>query len=93
MGILAERIKELRLDNKLKQTEVAEILGVSISTYCNYEYGQREPGASAISKLAQLYHVSADYLLGINEPYPEEKTNIILASNSPAAESCWGRWA
>ena len=56
MEILAERMKELRLENKLKQTEVADILNVAISTYCNYEYGQREPGAAAIAKLARLYH-------------------------------------
>ena len=83
MEILAERMKELRLENKLKQTEVADFLDVAISTYCNYEYGQREPSATAIAKLAQLYHVSTDYLLGLNEPTPEEKVKIILASNSP----------
>ena len=83
MGTLAERIKEVRLDKKLKQTDVAKAIGVSISTYCGYEYGQREPGAAAIVKLSQLYHVSADYLLGINEPMPEEKVRIILASKSP----------
>lgn len=83
MEILAERMKELRLENKLKQTEVADILNVAISTYCNYEYGQREPGAAAIAKLARLYHVSANYLLGIDEPPTAEKAQIILASNSP----------
>lgn len=91
MGILAQRIKELRLENKMKQTEVAEVLGLSISAYCNYEYGQREPGAATIIKLAQLYHVSADYLLGINEPPPEEKTRIILASNSPRRKELLGQ--
>ncbi|MDE7172673.1 MAG: Maf family nucleotide pyrophosphatase [Oscillospiraceae bacterium] len=76
-------MKELRLDHKLKQTEVAEIIGVAISTYCNYEYGQREPSASTIITLAKLYQVPSDYLLGLDEPAPEEKAKIILASNSP----------
>lgn len=83
MEILAERMKELRLENKLKQTEVAESIGVAISTYCGYEYGQREPSPTSLVKLAQLYHVSTDYLLGVDEPSPERKLRIILASNSP----------
>ena len=76
-------MKELRLENKLKQTEVAKALGLSITGYCGYEYGNRDPQTAVLIKLAQLYHVSADYLLGLNEPPPEEKVRIILASKSP----------
>ena len=83
MGILAERMKELRLENKLKQTEVAEILGISITTYCSYEYGQRDPQAAVLVKLAQLYHVSTDYPLGLDGAVTERKIRIILASKSP----------
>lgn len=83
MEILAQRMKELRLEKKMKQVEVAKAIEISSTAYCNYEYGLREPSATAIAKLAQLYHVSADYLLGVNEPMPEEKVKIILASNSP----------
>ena len=83
MDILAERMKELRLEKKMKQTEVAEAIGLSISTYCSYEYGKSDPQTATLVKLAQLYHVSTDYLLGVNEPPPAEKTRIILASKSP----------
>lgn len=83
MEILAQRMKELRLERNMKQTAVAKEIGISSTAYCNYEYGLREPSATTITKLAQLYHVSADYLLGVNEPMPEEKVRIILASNSP----------
>ena len=83
MEILAQRMKELRLEKNMKQTAVAKAVGISTTAYCNYEYGLREPSATTITKLAQLYHVSADYLLGVNEPMPEEKVKIILASNSP----------
>ena len=37
MGILAQRMKEVRLENKMKQAEVAEAIGISITAYCNYE--------------------------------------------------------
>lgn len=83
MSNLSERMKELRLEHKLKQTEVAKAVGLSISGYCSYEYGKSDPQTATLVKLAQLYHVSTDYLLGINEPPSEEKVRIILASNSP----------
>lgn len=65
MEILAQRMKKLRLENKMKQTEAAEALGISISAYTRYEYGQREPNATTIAAMARLYKVSADYLLGL----------------------------
>ena len=91
MGILAERMKELRLEKKLKQVEVAEAIGISTTAYCNYEYGQRDPQTATLVALAHLYHVSTDYLLGVNEPYPEEKVKIILASNSPRRRELLGQ--
>lgn len=91
MGKLAERMKELRLEKKMKQTEVAEAVGLSISAYCSYEYGKRDPQTATLVKLARLYHVSTDYLLGVNEPAPEQKPNIILASNSPRRKELLGK--
>lgn len=83
MSKLAERMKELRLEKKMKQTEVAEAIGLSISAYCSYEYGKRDPQTATLIALARLYHVSADYLLGLDSLVPEQKASIILASNSP----------
>ncbi len=91
MGILAERMKELRLEKKMKQVEVAEAIGVSTTAYCNYEYGQRHPQTATLVALAKFYHVSTDYLLGVNEPTPEKKAKIILASNSPRRRELLGQ--
>ena len=91
MSNLSERMKELRLEHKLKQTEVAKAVGLSISGYCSYEYGKSDPQTATLVKLAQLYHVSTDYLLGINEPPSEEKVRIILASNSPRRKELLGQ--
>ena len=41
MSNLSERMKELRIENKMKQTEVAKALGLSITGYCGYEYGNQ----------------------------------------------------
>ena len=67
MEILAERMKQLRIEKNMKQTDVADALGLSISAYCRYEYGQREPSPTTLVKMAKLYQVSADYLLGLSD--------------------------
>ena len=83
MDILAQRMRELRLEHKMSQTEAARAAGISLTTYCNYEYGSRDPQTAVLVRLARLYHVSTDYLLGVDEPFPEGKGQVILASQSP----------
>ena len=57
-------LKELRKSKKLNQSFFAEMLGISLTAYQKYEYGTAEPTFDAISKLADFYNVSVDYLLG-----------------------------
>lgn len=83
MKIFALRMKELRKAAKLSQEAAAKKLNISLPTYCRYEYDQREPNAPTIAAIAQLYHVSTDYLFGLDDPSPGEKASIILASKSP----------
>ena len=61
---LAERMKELRLEKSLRQEDAAKELGISMSAYCRYEYGQREPNASVLWRMADFYDVTIDYLVG-----------------------------
>lgn len=58
-----KRIKELRIDNDLKQTVLAKYLGVSQNTYSDYEHGKINIPVDIIIKLADYYNVSTDYLL------------------------------
>lgn len=83
MKIFASRMKELRKAAKLSQDAAAKKLNISLPTYCRYEYDQREPNASTIAAIAQLYHVSTDYLFGLDNLSLEEKPKLILASKSP----------
>ena len=53
--------------SEMKQGEAAEILGLSISSYCRYERGEREPDAAVLWRMADLYEVSVDYLIGRSE--------------------------
>ena len=67
MEKLYERIKFLRKEKNWKQTEAAELLEISITSYCRYERGEREPTASVLIQIADFYGVSIDYLVGRTE--------------------------
>lgn len=62
------RLTELRKMNNYTQQQVADFLGISRGAYSNYEIGNREPDADTLAKLAELYDVSVDYILGLDEP-------------------------
>lgn len=60
-------IRELREDRDLTQTDVAAILNITQATYSRYENGQVDFPSQALIKLAEYYHVSVDYLLGLTD--------------------------
>ena len=58
------RIRDLREDHDLTQQQVAEILGTSQTMYARYERGANELPIRHLIRLADLYKVSTDYILG-----------------------------
>ena len=58
------RIRDLREDRDLNQTQVAKILGMSQPGYSKYETGENDIPTVALIKLARFYNTSIDYLLG-----------------------------
>ena len=67
MSILSERLFALRKKAGITQEEASERSGIHYRSYRRYESGEREPSASTLGVLADLYGVSTDYLLGRNE--------------------------
>lgn len=63
-SILARRLKNLREKNGYLQKFVADKVGVRSNTLSGYENGTRSPDPEMLVKLADLYGVSTDYLLG-----------------------------
>ena len=61
------RIRDLREDADKTQIEIAEYLHMQRSVYRRYESGEREIPVWAVIKLAELYDVSTDYLLGLSD--------------------------
>lgn len=69
-----ERIRALREDNDLTQEALGNFLNVSQRTYSRYENDERAIPIEILSKLADFYKTSIDYLVGRTnqkEPYPK----------------------
>ena len=64
MADFAERIKELRLENGMTQTEVGDIIGVKRHSVYTYERGLNYPEVRGLIMLADHFKVSLDYLVG-----------------------------
>lgn len=70
-----EKMRGLREDNDLTQTQVAQVLGTSQTMYARYERGANEMPIHHLVSLCKFYNVSADYLLG-TAPNPNKKQKI-----------------
>ena len=65
------RLRDLREDADLNQTEVAKYLGMSQTGYSKYETGENDIPTQVLIQLAHFYQTSVDYILGItNERKP-----------------------
>ena len=73
---LYEKMRCLREHYGLTQTQLAERLGVTKSAVNAWETGTNSPSLTYIIKLAQIYGVSTDYLLGVNERLTVDITNL-----------------
>lgn len=71
---MLRRFKEARKMNNLKLTVVSQMLGVSQPTLSSWEAGRKSPTLETLEKMADLYGVSTDYLLGRNDNQSTEST-------------------
>lgn len=62
-----EKLKTLREDNDLTQTQIAKILYVYQTTYSQYELGKRALPIEHLKTLCEYYGVSSDYILGLQK--------------------------
>lgn len=69
---LGDRLRISREKKGWSQVYVSKILDITSQTISNYERNERDPDSSTLNKLAELYDVSADYLLGrTDDPTPK----------------------
>ena len=70
------RIKDLREDKDLTQSDIAKILNVSQVAYSYYELGKRQLPIDLLIKLAKFYNTSTDYLLGLTDERKPYKRSL-----------------
>lgn len=80
MTIFQERLKELRIEKNASQKELAQIIGTTNSSICDWERGRTQPGLAEIIKLCEFFQISTDYLLGRTD----ELGAVIPLSSSPS---------
>ena len=71
-----KRIRDLREDCDMNQTQIAKYLGMSQTGYSKYETGENDIPTSVLIKLSRFYNTSIDYLLGetdVKNRYPTSK--------------------
>lgn len=62
-----KRLKKLRMQAGLTQNQLADRMGITKSVVSYYELHERCPSPEVLIKLASIFHVSTDYLLGIEK--------------------------
>ena len=65
--MIAERIKMLRENQHLYQTALSKRLGITRSSINAWEMGISTPSTTYLVELSQIFHVSVDYLLGLDK--------------------------
>ncbi len=67
MNKFPQRLKELREEKKLSQTQLAKLTGISQPSITRWENGERVPNIDSIIILCNFFVVSSDYLIGLTD--------------------------
>ena len=83
-----EQLKKARLSMDYTQQQVADLMGITKSTYCGYETGKRQPDVAKIKQLARILNTSGDILLetGLDQKPPFENITTTLNCNDITSE-------
>ena len=79
--MIGQKIRDLRKQKRMSQTELAKSAGVSQTTVTAWETGKAEPSSSAVSKLADIFNVTTDYLLGCPNKQETKKDDVELSDD------------
>jgi transcriptional regulator with XRE-family HTH domain len=90
MDMLGDRIALLRRGRKWSQTELAKRLHISASAVGMYEQGRREPSLVGLAELAEVFGVSADYLL-TGKPLTKTDEKVLADTMAGQLVGCRGR--
>lgn len=107
LSVFPERLKQLRVEAKLTQQQMAEAFNIKQPTYAQWETGRTKPKGETLERFADFFNVSTDYLLGKTQPrtelsvFPErlrqlrietDLTQQELAKNLNVSQQIIGLW-
>ena len=84
---MKNRLKEIRQEKNLSQTDIAKALGVTRQAISLYEKGDREPKLETWQKLADFFKVPTEYLMGITN----DRVTLTVNDLNPAEEDAYKR--
>ena len=85
-GTIGTTLKKLRTEKQWTMMQVAQMLGVSLGAYQKYENNTHDVGTETLCKLADLYNVTTDYLLGRAPQTDPMKLLVSQSDLSPEAQ-------
>lgn len=85
-GTIGTTLKKLRTEKQWTMMQVAQMLGVSLGAYQKYENNTHDVGTETLCKLADLYNVTTDYLLGRAPQTDPMKLLVAQSDLSPEAQ-------
>lgn len=71
-----ERLKQIRLEKGYTQKDIINKINISQNGYSSWELGKTEPNLTSLKKLSNIFHISVDYLLGM-----ENEEGLIIMQN------------
>lgn len=87
--MFSDRLRRLRINKKMSQQEMADILGITRQGYGKYESNKSEPSFEMLEVIADFFGVTIDYLLGRSHtPTMSEQEEFEAFANNPEL----GRW-
>ena len=92
--LIPERLKKVREKEGITMAEASRSLNLSKIGYCRYEYGERAPSMQTVEVIAQCFHTSVEYLVGLSDS-PDPIQVVINKNDNPAlfelVEFCEGQ--
>lgn len=88
---MGSKIRDLRKEKRLSQTELGKLIHVSQQTVTAWENNKAEPTSSAVVQLAEVFNVTTDYLLGRPEKREENHEELDLEIALDNAHSFSGK--
>lgn len=88
---MGSKIRDLRKEKRLSQTELGKLIHVSQQTVTAWENNKAEPTSSAVVQLAEVFNVTTDYLLGRPEKADDYQVDLDLERALDNAHSFSGK--